>query len=158
MPVNLCEGDRRWLRDAHDNQPIRSGAVLLALKRPQAKELIAGAVASMGSAQMSLALEFASAARPDPGLSNNQGWAENRAPISANETRAGFSKNAANGTTSKSGKSSEQAWAALSMQTYGRLRPLSNPCVSALGDCGHYVPWRNLAAKASNVANTGSTA
>lgn len=56
------------------------------LKRPQAKELIAGAVASMGSAQMSLALEFASAARPDPGLSNNQGWAENRAPISANET------------------------------------------------------------------------
>jgi hypothetical protein len=72
--------------------------------------------------------------------------------------RAGFSKNAANGTTSKSGKSSEQAWAALSMQTYGRLRPLSNPCVSALGDCGHYVPWRNLAAKASNVANTGSTA
>lgn len=86
MPVNLCEGDRRWLRDAHDNQPIRSGAVLLALKRPQAKELIAGAVASMGSAQMSLALEFASAARPDPGLSNNQGWAENRAPISANET------------------------------------------------------------------------
>jgi hypothetical protein len=79
VPVNLCEGDRRWLRDARDNQPIRSGAVLLALKRPQAKELIAGAVASMGSAQMSLALEIRisgparSGTFEQPGVGGKQG-------------------------------------------------------------------------------------
>jgi hypothetical protein len=59
---------------------------LVAVKRPQMKAFITGTGGSMGSAQMSLALEFASVARPDTGRSNYEGVGGNEASISAAET------------------------------------------------------------------------
>jgi len=59
---------------------------LIAIKRPAVKSFITGGGASLDQAQMSLALEFASVARPDTGLSNYGGVGGNKASITAAET------------------------------------------------------------------------
>ena len=88
---------------------------LVAVKRPQMKAFITGTGGSMGSAQMSLALEFASVARPDTGRSNYEGVGGNKASISAAETANRLQREHDQWNSLKNqGRSAEQAWAALS--------------------------------------------
>lgn len=61
---------------------------LVAVKRPAVKSFITGGSAGLRAAQLALAYEFASVARPDTGRSNYGGVGGNRASISASETAA----------------------------------------------------------------------
>ncbi len=88
---------------------------LVAKKRPQVKAYITGQNANLVNAQMALAFEFASVARPDTGRSNYSGTGGNKASITANQTQRALNKEL---TTFRqhivSGKTPDQAWVALS--------------------------------------------
>lgn len=88
---------------------------LVAIKRPAVKAYITNNGGGLTSAQMSLALEFASVARPDTGLSNYGGIGGNRASISAAQTAAALQQeNGQWASFRNQGMSADQAWAALS--------------------------------------------
>jgi hypothetical protein len=88
---------------------------LVAVKRPQVKAFVTNAGGSLASAQMSLALEFASVARPDTGRSNYEGSGGNRASIAAVETADRLQQEKTNWQKlTQGGMSAEQAWVALS--------------------------------------------
>lgn len=87
---------------------------LVAIKRPAVKAFVTGA-GSLASAQMSLALEFASVARPDTGRSNYEGTGGNHASITAAETATRLQQEHDKwNTLTQGGMSAEQAWIALS--------------------------------------------
>jgi hypothetical protein len=99
----------------HAVQEILFREYLVAVKRPAVKSYITNAGGSLASAQMSLALEFASVARPDTGRSNYGGVGGNRASITAAQTAAALQQENAQWSNLKNGgMTADQAWVALS--------------------------------------------
>lgn len=89
---------------------------LVAIKRPAVKDFITGQRnVSLSTAQMALAFEFASIARPDTGRSNYGGIAGNKASLTAQRTaRALVQERRTFLQLLNSGKTPEEAWVALS--------------------------------------------
>lgn len=88
---------------------------LIAIKRPAVKSFITNDGASLSQAQMSLALEFASVARPDTGLSNYGGVGGNKASITAAETASRLQQEQTHfQQMTAGGMTTTEAWIALS--------------------------------------------
>jgi hypothetical protein len=87
---------------------------LVAVKRPLIKAFITGTGGSLASAQISLALEFASVARPDTGRSNYEGTAGNHASAVETANRLQQERDTWTNLTTQGGMSAETAWVALS--------------------------------------------
>jgi hypothetical protein len=88
---------------------------LVAKKRPAVQKYVTGKTANLAAAQLALAFEFASVARPDTGRSNYGGVAGNAASIKAKETAEALNRErAAFQRIVGGGMSEAAAWSALS--------------------------------------------
>jgi hypothetical protein len=87
----------------------------VAKKRPAVKAYITGKDENLINAQMALAFEFAAVARPDTGRSNYGGIGGNKASITAKQTQTALNQELATFRRHlDSGKTEDQAWAAMS--------------------------------------------